>query len=296
MNVHPVLPLWALAVVAAAVLAARIAVLRRAHTQAPGRTARWRWGGITAAAFLLLIAALRPTFGDDGQEAVRSAGDREPNVFVLVDRSAGMGPHLAAARDDITELIDRHPDARFALIGFTSRPTLTWPLSADTWSLRPMVAALGVDAGADAAQQNVGAAGNVLRYQLISAQQQFPRAANLVYYLGAGAVGSEAPQREFDLPEGAVDGGAVLGYGTAGTERLRAVADQIGVPFVGRTAPQPDVLPDDIREPSTSAPAIGAARIEIYWAPAGVAALLVLVELYLVLRELRRTTETVVPS
>ncbi|MBU8829079.1 hypothetical protein [Mycolicibacterium goodii] len=290
MSVHPVVPVLVLAVAAAGVLAVRIAMLRHVR----GRAARLRWGGITAAALLLVIAALRPTFGDADQEAVRAAGDREPNVFVLVDRSPGMGPHIAAARADIAELIGRHPDARFAVIGFTSRPTLTWPLSADTWSLRPVVAGLDIDAAADPAQQNVGAAGNVLRYQLISAQQQFPRAANLVYYLGAGAVDSQAPQREFELPEGAVDGGAVLGYD--GAERLRAVADQIGVPYVSRTAPLGEVLPDDTSTAATSTPAIGAGRVEIYWAPAGVAALLVLIELYLVLRELRRNTETVVPS
>ncbi|AKS31391.1 hypothetical protein [Mycolicibacterium goodii] len=292
MNLHPVLPALALAAVAAAVLAARAAVLGRAR----GRAARWRWAGITAAALLLLIAALRPTFGDDGQQAVRAAGDREPNVFVVVDRSPDMGPHMAGVRADIATLIDRHPEARFAVIGFTSRPTLSWPLSADTWSLRPVVEALDVDLGTDVEQANVGAAGNMLRYQLISAQQQFPRAANLVYYLGAGAPESQAPQRDFDLPEDAVDGGAVVGYGAAGAQRLRAVAGQIGVPYVGRTAPLAELPADDAGEAAASAPPAGASRVEIYWAPAGIAAVLVLIELYLVLRELRRNTETVVPT
>lgn len=286
MSLHPVLPPLVLAVLAAAVLAARITTWRT------GGVTRWRWVGLTAAAFLLLVAALRPTFGDDGQEAVRAAGDREPNVFVLVDRSPAMARHMAAARDDITQLIDHHPDARFAVITFTSRPTVTWPLSADTWSLRPVVAALETDTGADAEQANVGAAGNVLRYQLISAQQQFPRAANLVYYLGAGAPGSQAPQREFDLPEGAVDGGAVLGFGGAGAQRLRAVADQIGVPYADDLSD----VPADAADSAASTPAAGASRVEIYWLPAGIAAILVLAELYLVLRELRRNTETVVPA
>ena len=101
----------------------------------------------------------------------------------------------------------------------------------------------------------------MLRYQLISAVQQYPRATTLVFYLGAGAPESRLPAREFDPPADSVDGGAVLGYGTAaggpipGTDiersavddaALRAVADQLGVPYVARSdgAPLAAVLPD----------------------------------------------------
>lgn len=47
----------------------------------------------------------------------------------------------AAARDDIATLMDRYPNARFAVNSFASRLALNWPLSQDNWSLRP-----GVDA------------------------------------------------------------------------------------------------------------------------------------------------------
>jgi hypothetical protein len=156
-------------------------------------------------------------------------------------------------------------------------------------------------------QANAGAAGNVLRYQLIGASQQYPRAQNLVFYLGAGAAEAQVPQREFDLPERTVDGGAVLGYGTAaggpipGTDvarsaidepALRAVADQIGIPFIARDAAVPlaAALPERTEQAGdaevTTAPS---GRTELYWAPAGGAAILILIELYLVLREFRRT-------
>ncbi|MDT5187364.1 MAG: Ca-activated chloride channel, partial [Mycobacterium sp.] len=206
-------------------------------------------------------------------------------------------------------LIDRYPDARFAVISFASRPSLDWPLSADTWSLRPVTSAMTPYASAPDAvvQTNVGAAGNVLRYQIIGARQQFPRAQNLVFYLGAGAAETQVPQRQFELPEGAVDGGAVLGYGSAdggpipGTDvarsaideqALRGVADQIGVPYVPRegTTPLAGVLKDQGTvigpPPPVAAPA---GRTELYWAPAIGAAILVLIELYLVLLEFRRT-------
>ena len=72
------------------------------------------------------------------QATVRVAGDGDPNVFLVVDRSADMRVEdlaggrvrMAGARDDIAALIDRYPDARFAVIAFASRPSLDWPLSA----------------------------------------------------------------------------------------------------------------------------------------------------------------------
>jgi hypothetical protein len=293
MRLEPVLPPLLVAVLAVVLVVARAITFGRVRAQAGGWAAVWRWSALTTAGLLLLMAALGPVVGRTDDRVPRPAGDREPNIFVLLDRSPDMsGQRMAAARDDIADLIERHPRARFAVISFVDRPSVDWPLSADTWSLRPVAAAANAQpAAADAPDANVGAAANILRYQLISAVQQFPRARNLVFYLGAGAPESQAPQREFQLPENAVDGGAVLGYDPAGAQSLRGVAEQIGVPFVPRTdaAPLDGALPaDETGSQVPAAPAVATA-VELYWVFAGVAALLVLVELYLVLREFRRT-------
>ena len=270
MTLYPVLPPLLLAAVAALFVGARVVAFRQWQASGRHRAALWRWLGVTSAAILLLIAATRVVIVVDDQAAIRSAGDTEPNVFLLVDRSPDMAvrdlgdrTRMEVARDDIEALIDRYPHARFAVIEFASDPTLRWPLSADTWSLRPELDAVtpyGYDPDA-VTQTNAGAASTVLRYQLISAVQQYPRAMNLVFYLGAGAGESRLPAREFDPPADSVDGGAVLGYGTvaggpipnADTDRsavdeatLRTIASQLGVPFVARSdsAPLADVLPD----------------------------------------------------
>ena len=250
MTFQPVLPLLVLAALAAVIVGARVVALRRLAAAGRTRAALWRWCGLTLAALLLLVAAARPVIGADEQGTVRVAGDADPNVFLVVDRSADMGvedlpggrDRMAGARDDVAALLDLYPNARFAVITFTSRPSLEWPLSADDWSLRPVMSALAPEqARADPPDQtNAGAAATVLRYQLIGASQLYPRARNLVFYLGAGGNESEAPQREFELPEDAVDGGAVLGYGSSdGEPVLRAVADQIGVPYVPRDGSVP---------------------------------------------------------
>ncbi|MCV7419622.1 peptidase [Mycobacterium yunnanensis] len=319
MTVELVVPPLLLAVVAAVILVARVAALRRMSSASRTRGALWRWGGLTAAALLLVVSAARPVLDPD-DPMTRVADSQAPNVFILVDRSPDMavqdGPdgasRMTAARADVAVLLDRYPGARVALISFASRAALDWPLSADTWSLRPVASTLTPYAASPDAvtETNAGSAGNMLRYQLIGAVQQYPRAQNLVFYLGAGAPEAAQPPRDFNLPESAVDGGAVLGYGTpsggpipgAEVERstvdeatLRTVADQIGVPYALRDgADLASVLPAAPADGS-SAPTAGsgsATRTELYWAPAALAAVLVLVELYHVLREFRRTRQT----
>ena len=145
---------------------------------------------------------------------------------------------------------------RVAVISFATKPTLEWPLSADTWSLRPLASTVEpyTPAPDTATRNNAGAAENMFRYQLIGAVQQYPAARTLLCYLGAGAPESQLPPRGFDLPKGAVDGGAVLGYGTGdggpipgtdvarsaiGEQALRGIAGQIGVPYIARDVAEP---------------------------------------------------------
>ncbi|MDG5486109.1 VWA domain-containing protein [Mycolicibacterium gadium] len=300
MTLHPVLPTLLLIAMAVLLIVAQILALRRWRASGRNRTALWRWLLISAAAVLLVFSASRVVILADDESTTRSAGDLEPNVFLVVDRSPDMAvrdldgrTRMDVARDDLEVLVDRYPRARFAVIGFASAPSLDWPLSADTWSLRPVLDTLVPYAsGPDTATQtNAGAAGTVLRYQLISAVQQYPRAKTLVFYLGAGAPESELPPREFAPPAASVDGGAVLGYGTSADEAtLRGVADQLGVPFVARpdAAPLSAELPDGAADAPTTAVASVESGTETYWLPAVGAAILILIELYLVLRDLRR--------
>jgi Ca-activated chloride channel homolog len=316
MTLYPVLPPLLLVAVAALLVGARVVAFRQWQASGRHRATLWRWLGITAAAMLLLIAAIRVVIVADDQTAIRSAGDAEPSVFLLVDRSPDMAvrdlggrTRMEVARDGIGALIDRYPRARFAVIEFASAPALRWPLSADTWSLRPELDAVTpyrYDPDA-VTRANAGAPNTVLRYQLISAVQQYPRAANFVFYLGAGARESRLPAREFAPPTDSIDGGAVLGYGTAAggpipdtdIERsavddavLRTIAGQLDVPFVARSdsAPLPDLLSGGGagNGPATTVGAVGS-RTETYWLPALGAAVLILIELYLVLRDFRRS-------
>lgn len=298
MTFDPVLPPLALGAIAVALIALRLLTLRMAGSS----QGILRWCGMTLAILLVLVAAARPGTGPTSEEVTPVASQRGANVFFVVDRSAdsaigdfGGRPRMSGIRDDIQAVIDSHPGARFAVITFASRPAIDWPLSSDAWSLEPVVEALNpyADSAADSDQVNAAAAANVLRYQLIAAGPQYPQADNLVYYFGSGAARSSATQGVFDTD--AVDGGAVYGYGDApGLDEveLQSIAEQLGVPYTRRVADQP--LPRSetpTAQPTTLSPSIPE-RVEFYWVFTIFASLLVLFEIYLSTRELRRARTT----
>ena len=304
MTFDPVLPAVVLAAIAATLLVLRALALRLATRSGATSGGRGilRWCGMTLAILAVLIAAARPGTGtavdDRTPAAAQGQAGGDENVYFVVDRSAdsalgdfGGRTRMAGIRDDIKALIDSHPAARFAVISFAARPAVEWPLSADTWSLDPVVDALDPyrDAAAGSDLVNAGAAANVLRYQLIAAGQQYPRSENLVYYFGSGAAQSSAPQGVFDTD--AVDGGAVYGYGPDGAA-LRGIAGQLGVPYLQRTPGEPLPRSGTPTAQASAASQSTSERVEFYWVFTMLASMLLLGEIYLTARDLRRTRST----
>jgi Ca-activated chloride channel homolog len=307
MTFQPVLAPVILIVAAVAVIAMRLITMRQLIKARTSWTTVWRWSGLTLVVLLVLLAAARPGADPVEKEAVAATeSGANTNVFLIVDRSADSGvedygdgqSRMSGIRADIATLIDRYPQARFAVIAFATRPSLDWPLSDDVWSLKPVMARLSPYAGTpdDSGQVNSAAAANVLRYQLISAGQQYPDAESLVFYFGSGAGGSRAPQGEFEPLPDSVDGGAVLGYGTALNEPgLRRIGQQLGIPYehrepgqpLAQAAPRPDSAALPLENPTATSDVN--ARIELYWVFTALAAVLLLFEIYLTLREFRRT-------
>lgn len=294
MTFDPVMPGIVLVVAAAALIMLRaVALLPAARA---GRTSVARWAVTTVALLLLVLAATRPVTGSASGEQDARGPQKGANIYFVVDRSpdsaiADLGDQqrMSAMRDDIEQVIRAHPDARFAIIGFAARPSIDWPLSADVWSLQPAVDALTPYPGVDSTEVNAAAAANILRYQLISASQQFPHAENLVYYLGSGAGESTVPQGVFDTPQ--VDDGAVLGYGTGpGEARLREIAGQLGLPYVPRRdgAALPSDQAPETAQASTADPATARQPTQLYWVLTMLATALLLIEIYLTTRDLRR--------
>jgi Ca-activated chloride channel homolog len=234
---------------------------------------------------------------------------------------------MAGIRADIAALIDQYPHARFSVIGFASKAQEMWPLSDDQWSLTPLIDGMSsyTEVPEDAMfQVDAGAANDTLHDTLTRARNQHTGSKNVVFYLGCGASGSRAPQTGFTLGD-LVAGGAVLGYGTPaggpiprgfvggnliymadqqskatlinsiGEDTLKALAGELGVTYYHREKDQPisAVMPTVTADPAPEANPILASqtveRTELYWLFSVLAAALILTEIYLTIRDYRRT-------
>ncbi len=152
---RPVVPLAVLLLIAAVLVAARAIVLSAvlARSGSPHRrSALVGWSATTAAVLLLVLAAARPGLDSPGarqhdRDLTATSQGANVNVFFVVDRSVdsrvtdyGEGTsRMTGIRNDIAAVIDTYPKARFAMIGFAARPSVDWPLSEDTWSLKAVV-------------------------------------------------------------------------------------------------------------------------------------------------------------
>lgn len=342
MTFQPILPVAALIAVAVVLIVVRMAALYRVLVRTgTGRYLRvvLRWSGLTAAGLLLVLAAARPGLESTDEQA---RADNKPvtarainaNVFFVVDRSVDSRvedydgkSRMSGIRSDMAALVDQFPRARFAVISFASKAQMDWPLSDDVWSLKPRIDGMSpyTEVPPDAMfTVDAAAANDLLRDKLAQASRLYPDSKNLVFYLGEGAGGSRAPQGGFDLPERAVAGGAVLGYGTPeggpirqgfidgalvymsdpasnkpaisgiNEDTLRALAAQLGVPYFHRdNGPITPVIPAvDLNGPADGdtpvVASIAVERTELYWIFTALAAVLILIEVYLTVLEFRR--------
>jgi hypothetical protein len=233
MTFLPIVPVWALIVIAVVLVGIRMLALYRLLVRTSGgryRRVVLRWSGLTLAVLLLVMASARPGLQSDDEHSrthpTPVASTANLNIFFVVDRSvdsrvddfAPQTSRMAGVRDDIKGLIDQYPRARFAAIGFASKAELLWPLSDDVWSLKPRIDGLSTytDVPLEAMYQvNSGAANDLLKTQLERATAAYPNSKNVVFYLGSGAGGSRVAQTAFSPGSGLVVGGAALGYGTA---------------------------------------------------------------------------------
>lgn len=333
MTLQPILPWWVtVSLIAAAVLFLGWRLVQAARERS-GRSSRIReWLFRSALVLLLLAAALRP--GVPGGSSVAATAD--VNVFFVVDTSSSIvaedygdgSPRLDGVRQDIMAIAGELAGARFSLLTFDSNAVVRMPLTTDTTALDTSVSVLQPQVTAFSKGSSVTAAGTLLLERLRAARDSHPERPRLVYYLGDGEQTSAKAPEAIRLDGGLVDGGAVLGYGTAAGGRMKenagqrsgqddagyiqdrtsgtgsdalsvidegrllGVAGQLGVPYVHRSAGDPVAPMMQAADPGElhRAPADGdvGGRTELYWLLAAGAFLLALRRTFLVLRQWRQ--------
>lgn len=224
MSFAPWFPWWSVLLVGAPLLGLCLwlAIRRdadRAGSGQMGKSGRIGWFRRAAMVLLLTMAFLRPGVG--GVDASSAASQLD--VFFVADTTSsvvaqdfGNGqPRLAGVQSDINAITEKLPGASFSLIGFAQDARVLVPLTSDVNALANSVAALGPEITVYSRGSSVTVAATTLVDRLAAAKKSHPDRARVVYYLGDGEQTAAKPPAPFDLPEGLVSGGAVLGYGTS---------------------------------------------------------------------------------
>lgn len=293
-----------------------------------GRVKRaWLRRGLLLA--LLFVALVRP--GLPGGSAGAATSDLNVFFVVdtttsMVAEDYGQGkPRLDGVRQDIMAIAEDLPGARFSLMTFDTEGLVRMPLTTDTLALETLTSVLEPQVTSYAKGSSITAAREVLAERLAGARDTHPDRPRLVFYFGDGEQTSAQEPGPLQLDGGLVGGGAVLGYGTpgggrmkentgiesdggtkdapyvqaGGTDavsridegRLRAIASQLGVPYVRRSAgdaAEPmlqQARPGDLQHTQDEGSLPG--RTELYWVFAVGAFVLGLVEARALIRRFR---------
>ncbi len=215
-------------------------------------------------------------------------------AFIVVDRTGSMAaedwngssPRLEGVRADVAALTEVFPGARWSIIGWDSQASRQLPLTTDARAVVTWAETLRQELTMYSAGSAIDRPAATLADALAGAAERNPANVRLVFFLSDGentdgdASSTDASVDPYRELAGLVDGGAVLGYGTAeggrmrtydGTardqpwiqdrtvtpptdavsrideENLRELADVLGVTYLHRTAPGGlDVLADGV--------------------------------------------------
>ena len=229
---------WPLTLVALLAAVAALAVSARWLLQPgadPGsRSTWWRRVGLAVVVVLLLAGPSRPTY----ENVVVS----NVEVYLVVDRTgsmaaedwaggpeAGGGIRLDGVKQDLAAIRDAYPEASVSIIALDSAAARELPLTTDTNAVTSWIDSLGQEITDRSAGSSLERALPLLVQTLTNAAENSAQNARLVYILsdgeatddGTGAAEASAAGVSWEQLEPLVDGGAVLGYGTAEGGKMR---------------------------------------------------------------------------
>jgi Ca-activated chloride channel family protein len=184
------------------------------------------WAARALLVLLVAVVAFRPAIGG-GAPASTAEGGLE--VYFVVDTTSSMvaedygpndAPRLSGVRSDISAIAQELTGAEFALITFDSTALQRMPLTSDLTALRSAVTVMTQEVTGFSSGSSIDAPRDLLDQVLTEAAEVKPERPRVVYYFGDGEQTAESEPGSFDQLATDVDGGAVLGYGTAEGGRM----------------------------------------------------------------------------
>ncbi|MGW8482531.1 vWA domain-containing protein [Microbacterium sp. NPDC055903] len=307
---QPVLhPLLVILICAPVAVVAVLALIRKGQAT----TDRMLWGMRLVLVLACAVLLLRP--GIPGGSTQTLATDTD--IVLVVDTTASIvaedwdddETRLTGIRQDVQAIVDEYPGARYALISFDAAAELRLPLTTDTTALISSLEVMRPEVTAQSRGSSIGIANAMVEETLQNAAETSPDRARMVFYLGDGEQTVSSEPESFSASAEYVDGGGVLGYGTAeggpmrtttigdeggeyiqyegadalsviDEDNLQAIADELGVTYQHRAADAAVELPE---APATTSNYSESGEVgnvvELYWIAAAVIALLLAIEL-----------------
>ncbi|MGO2521698.1 MAG: vWA domain-containing protein, partial [Microbacterium sp.] len=160
----------------------------------------------------------------------------DTDIIIAVDTTAsiaaedwdGDAQRLDGVRADVQAIVDEYPGARFALITFDASAQLRLPLTTDTTALVSSLEILSPEVTDRSQGSSIGIANELLEETLANAADSAPDRSRMVFYLGDGEQTVTSDPESFADSAQYVDGGAVLGYGTAEGGPMKVTSGSFG--------------------------------------------------------------------
>ncbi|WP_193312841.1 vWA domain-containing protein [Georgenia subflava] len=222
-------PVWALVLVLGPLLVLCGAAWWRARRTRDGTSTSWLRRG--AMVLCTLVIGLAPAVPAETQRVETNA-----EVFFVVDRTGSMAaedydgarPRLDGVRHDLVAVMNAVPGARYSVIAFDSQATRQLPLTTDGRAVRTWAETLRQEITFYSAGSTIDRPVRALTGALEGAAERNPANVRLVFFLsdGENTDGDDSSATGETVGYGhlapLVDGGAVLGYGTAQGGQMRS--------------------------------------------------------------------------
>lgn len=229
-----------------------------------GRSAgahRRRW--VVRAGMLLALVGL--ALGPSVPTTTEGRGGVAVDVFFVVDRTGSMAaedwadgaPRLDGVGHDITALVEALPGARYSILAWDSEATRQLPLTTDGRAVEAWTQTVQQEITAYSSGSTLDRPLDALRRALEGAATREPSHVRLVFLASDGEQTDPGAPRSYADLAPLVDGGAVLGYGTADGAPMRS--------YDGSLLPDPDApyIVDDTAPPGPDGePPVAVSRID----------------------------------
>jgi len=257
MTLIPMLPVPVIAVFGAVLCGA--VLWRLAGARRPGE--RLGWALRLVMVVLLVVISLRPSIGGEARGPVASGG---LEVYFVVDTTSSMAAEdaatspdrdapatrLDAVKADITAMSEQLVGAQFSLTSFDATSVQRVPLTTDSTALASATSALTSEITYYSRGSGIDAPVEFVGELLATARGAHPERSRVLFYLGDGEQTRAEVPGSFGAIAELIDGGGVIGYGTAEGGRMRV--------FDGYSADDDPAEVAYIQDPTTGTDAVSA--------------------------------------